>query len=276
MRALLSKLPCGRILLLLDNLEEIVDPETRDITDTELDEGLRALLEAPQHGVKVVMTSRVSPRALGLVHPGRQFRLDLETGLQSPYAENILREMDIDGAVGLRDASDELLGEARIRTQGNPRALEALYAILSVDRDTSLPEILASTQILLPEDVIEVLVGEAFSRLDANSQIVMEVLAIYGHPVPGVAVDYMLQPYLPGADSTPVLSRLVNMQFVRREAGNYYLHPVDREYALSRVVRGDEMGGMRRMFLDSPRWFCRILEQTTLQKCGCLVRSGSR
>jgi tetratricopeptide (TPR) repeat protein len=35
-----------------------------------------------------------------------------------------------------------------------------------------------------------------------------------------------------------VLGRLVNMQFVRRDAGRYYLHQVDRDYALSRLPAG--------------------------------------
>jgi len=35
-----------------------------------------------------------------------------------------------------------------------------------------------------------------------------------------------------------VLSRLVNMQFVHRDAGRYYLHQVDRDYALSRIAKG--------------------------------------
>src|SRR6202022_3440045 len=39
------------------------------------------------------------------------------------------------------------------------------------------------------------------------------------------------------------LGRLVNMQFVRKEAGRYYLHPVDRAYALSRVPEGDGGAG---------------------------------
>ena len=54
-----------------------------------------------------------------------------------------------------------------------------------------------------------------------------------------MAVDYLLQPYRPAVDAAPVLSRLVNMQFVRREAGRYYLHQVDRDYALSRVPAGE-------------------------------------
>jgi hypothetical protein len=48
-------------------------------------------------------------------------------------------------------------------------------------------------------------------------------------PVPPVAVDCLLQPYQPAIDAVPVLGRLVNMQFVRREVGRYYLHQVDRD-----------------------------------------------
>jgi len=44
---------------------------------------------------------------------------------------------------------------------------------------------------------------------------------------------------LEGIDSAKVLKRLVNMQFVRKEGTHYYLHPVDREYALSRIPKGE-------------------------------------
>jgi tetratricopeptide (TPR) repeat protein len=92
---------------------------------------------------------------------------------------------------------------------------------------------------VLPENVVRDLVGEAFSRLDPAAQQVMQALAVYGHPVTGAALDYLLQPHLPGIDSAPVLKRLVNMHFARREKGHYYLHPVDRTYALSRIPRGE-------------------------------------
>ena len=150
----------------------------------------------------------------------------------------MLRARDPDGRLGLKTAPDELLDQARQRTRGYPRALEALTAILAADRDTTLPELLAQTG-ELPGNVVEVLVGEAFSRLEAPAQQVMQALAIYTVPVPPVAVDYLLQPYRPAVDAAPVLSRLVNMQFVRREAGRYYLHQVDRDYALSRVPAGE-------------------------------------
>ena len=220
MRSLLDAFPSGRVIVLLDNLEDVIDTSTADfaITDGALDEALRALLAAPPHAVKVVVTSRVAPRGLLLVHPERQRRLDLDDGLDSPYAEQVLRARDPDGRLGLKSAPDDLLDEARRRTRGYPRALEALAAILSADRGATLPELLAETA-GLPGNVVEGLVGEAFSRLDPLAQQVMQVLAIYPVPVPPVAVDYLLQPYQSAIDAAPVLGRLVNMQFARREAG---------------------------------------------------------
>lgn len=239
MRALLEAFPGGRHIVLLDNFEDKVDPRSTRILDDELREVLEAFLKAPPHGVKIIVTTRIAPKALALVNPSLQTTLVLDEGLESPFAENILREMDKDGKLGLRGAPAALLDEARRRTNGYPRALEALFAILSSDRATSLEDLLKDVEQLLPEHVVETMVGEAYSRLDPDAQKVMQALAIYGRPVPKVAIDFMLQPHLIGLDVARILSRLVNMQFIRREGSNYFLHPVDREYALARIPRGE-------------------------------------
>jgi tetratricopeptide (TPR) repeat protein len=227
--------PARPAVVLLDNFEDLVDPETQALRDVELEEGLQAFLDAPPHRVKVLLTTRQSCRSLLLLQPARQQKLELDEGLETPYAENILRAMDRDGKVGLKTASDELLAQARERTRGYPRALEALYAILSADRYTRLSEVLASAEHLLPEEVVEALVGQAYSRLDPAAQRVLQALAVYARPVPPAAVDYLLQPSQPGLDSAQVLHRLVSMHFVHQEGGKYYLHPVDRAYALARI-----------------------------------------
>ncbi len=238
MQALLNAFPQGWTVVLLDNFEEGVDPESGKLRDQELEQALQSLLELPQHGVKVIITTRVAPRNLLLVQPGRQTLLELGRGLKSPYAENILRQMDADGKLGLKDASPELLDEARQRTLGYPRALEALAAILAADRSSTLAELLADTEQLLPEYVVEALVGEAFSSLDPMSQQVMKALAVLSTPVPEGAVDFLLQPYVSSIDSAPILRRLVNMLFARRESGRFHLHQVDRSYAMQRIPEG--------------------------------------
>jgi tetratricopeptide (TPR) repeat protein len=229
----------GRVIVLLDQVEDIIDTSTGDfaITDRSLDEALRALLTMPARGVKVILTTRVAPRALLLVHPARQRVLDLDEGLGSPYAEEMLRARDPDGRLGLQTASDELLGQARRRARGYPRALEAVTAILATDQGTTLPELLDQTA-RLPDNTVEALIAEAFSRLDPLAQQVIQALAIFPVPVPPVAVDYLLQPYQPAIDAAPVLERLVTMRFVHRDAGRYYLHQADRDYAIGRIPAG--------------------------------------
>jgi tetratricopeptide (TPR) repeat protein len=233
--ALLELLLEAPTVLLLDRFEDVVDQDRQSLRDDAMGAVLRAVLMAPPHGLKVIVTTRMTPRDLLLFEPGRQQQLNLDEGLPSPLAEQVLRDMDPDGSLGLRDAPMELLTKVRERTWGFPRALEAIKGSLAADREATLAELLAQP---LPHNVVEALVGEAFSRLDSPAERVMEALAIYPVPVPTVAVDFLLQPYDAAVDSAPVLSRLVNMQFVHRGDTRYYLHDLDRDYALQRVPVG--------------------------------------
>jgi hypothetical protein len=102
------------------------------------------------------------------VQPGRQRRVALDEGLPYPDAQRVLRAIDADGRLGLREAPEELLLEAWQRTGGWPRALELLFAILATDRETSLPELLDDVARLRPGDEIEGLACEAFHRLNGE------------------------------------------------------------------------------------------------------------
>jgi tetratricopeptide (TPR) repeat protein len=227
-------------ILLLDNFETLLDPATQEIADTELDEALQAILSTADHSLKVIMTTRITPQSLAVIHTGRRILLPIRMGLTPSEAVDMLRQLDQDGLAGLRDADDASMTAACERTQGYPRALEALHAALAADRTTNLAEILDDTEHLLPENVVEDLIGEAFNRLDPAAQQVMQALAIYNRPVTAIAIDVMLQPYQPGLRSEPILRRLANMQFIHYEEQRFSLHPVDRAYALARVNLGDE------------------------------------
>jgi uncharacterized caspase-like protein len=238
MRTLLEAFPGGRNIVLLDNLEDLVDPATLTLSDAVLDEALGELLAAPPHGIKVIATTELVPRELLIRHPGRARRLDLDQGLPVAEAVNVLHSLDSDGRLGLRDASPELLAAAAEQTQGFPRALEALAAILAADSDASLSDLLAEARDGPPDKIVEVLVGDAFQRLDPLSQHVLQALAVYATPVPPVAVDYLLLPFHTAIDSSPVLSRLADSSYARRDEGLYYLDRVDGYYALSRIPAG--------------------------------------
>jgi tetratricopeptide (TPR) repeat protein len=238
MLAVLEAFPAGEpAVVLLDNLESVMDAEREALAEQPLAEALAAVLTAPEHAVTVIATTRVTPSALLKVEPSRQRQLWLDKGLGSPDAQMVLRELDDDGRLGLRDAPNELLDGLRRHTRGFPRALEAVKAILDADPTLAPRDLL--DRIPPPEDqVVRVLVGEAYDRLDSPAKQVMQALAVYPAPVSAAGVDFLLRPVNPTTDAAPILTRLVRRQLVRFQDGRYYLHPVDREYARGRLSRG--------------------------------------
>jgi hypothetical protein len=127
MLAVLEGFPAGKpVVVLLDNLESVMDAQAETLIEPALHEALATVLTAPAHAVTVIATTRVTPTALLAVEPSHQRQLRLEKGLGSPDAENVLRELDDDGHLGLRDADEELLDGLRRHTRGFPRALEAV------------------------------------------------------------------------------------------------------------------------------------------------------
>jgi hypothetical protein len=239
MRALLEAFPAGDpVVVLLDNLESVMDTERETLTEQALHQALSTVLTAPAHAVTVIATTRVTPTALLKVEPGKQHKLPLEEGLGSPDAQTVLRALDDDGRLGLRDAPDELLDGLRLHTRGFPRALEAVKAILEIDETLTPRDLLDRTRHLPEDQVVQVLVGEAYDLLDMPARQVMQALSVYPAPVSAVGVDFLLRPVNPTTDAAPILTRLVGRQLVRFQGRRYYLHPVDRDYACSQLPPG--------------------------------------
>jgi hypothetical protein len=69
MLALLDNFTDARIVVLLDGFEEVLNAGTLAVADGSLSEALQTVLEAPSHGVKIILTTRVPDRSLLLVHP---------------------------------------------------------------------------------------------------------------------------------------------------------------------------------------------------------------
>ncbi len=240
MLAVLEAFPAGDpVVVLLDNLESVMDAEQETLTEQALHEALTAVLTAPAHAVTVIATTRITPTALLKVETARQRRLRLEEGLGAADAKTVLRALDDDGHLGLRDAPDELLDGLHQHTRGFPRALEAVKAILDSDETLTPRDLLDRTRHLPEDQVVQVLVGEAYGRLDVPAQQVMQALAVYPAPVAEVGVDFLLQPVNPTVDAAPILTRLVRRQLVRFQTGQYHLHPIDRDYARSMLALGN-------------------------------------
>jgi tetratricopeptide (TPR) repeat protein len=239
MLAVLEAFPRGEpVVVLLDNLESVMDSEHDSLREPALHEALTALLRAPAHRVSLVATTRVTPAALLRVAPAAQRQLPLDQGLTCKDARIVLGELDDDGRLGLRGASDETLDRLCEHTRGFPRALEAVKAILDGDPSLTPRDLLDRTRDLPEDQVVEELVGEAYRLLDPPAQQVMQALSVFPDPVTAVGVDFLLQPVNPTTNAAPILTRLLRRQLVRFHDGRYHLHPVDRDYALGQIPAG--------------------------------------
>ena len=230
---LLETLQDGVYLILLDNMEDVLDAD-----NAIKEEGLRLFVERcmlSPGGARLVATSReqvaVTPAALSGAR-----RIPLREGLPEAEAMALLRELDQDGHLGLRDAPEADLRRAAQLTQGIPRALEILAGILDRDPTLRLSELLADEE-LFGEQVMEGLVAAGYQRLGKEEQRVMEALSVFNRPVDATAIAFLLQPWFPALDVRASLRRLVNSYFVNfnRATGEYSLHPMDREYVYRRI-----------------------------------------
>jgi tetratricopeptide (TPR) repeat protein len=240
MLAVLEAFPAGEppVVVLLDNLESVIDAEHETLAERALHEALSTVLNAPAHAVTIIATTRIMPAELVTVEPGRQRQLRLDAGLGSPDAQIVLRALDDDGRLGLRDAPDDLLDGLRRHTRGFPRALEAVKAILDGDHTLTPHDLLDRTRQLPEDQVVQALVGEAYELLDGPARQVMQALAVYPAPVSAVGVEFLLRPVNPTIDAAPILTRLVRRQLVRFQDRRYFQHPLDRQYARSRLPAG--------------------------------------
>lgn len=159
--------------------------------------------------------------------------------LSASEAERLLRSLDGDGKLGLRAAPGDLLAQAVTQSSGNREAIAALVAMLAVDREATLPELLDEIPALPPAEMSEWLLAEALSRLDPAARQIVQALAIYNRPVSANAVEYLLLPYLPGLKSAPLLQHMISLRLVQSESERYRLDPVTCPSALRQIPRGE-------------------------------------
>lgn len=231
---LLDALKEGQYVILLDNLEDLLDDKGQLV-----DEDLRRFFDQslPQaHGTRLVITSRVAV-AFGREVMRYDHQVKLLEGL--PIAEGIelLRELDPNGDYGLRDAPKEQLAQVVELVHGVPRALEVIAGILANDPFASLDEVMA--QFYKQEDVVTALIEENYKRLDDNARRVIEALAVFRRPVSPLAVDYLLEPFMPGLDGPDIIRRLThtNIVSVDRATKTIILHPIDQDYAYNQLAQ---------------------------------------
>jgi len=245
---LLETMRDGLYLILLDMLEDYL---TEDGAITE--EGLRLFVErclTQPGGARLIVTSREEVKVAAAALPGAR-NIPLREGLPEDEAVALLRDLDPQGTLGLRDAPEDDLCRAVRLTRGIPRALEIMAGILHQDPTASLSRLLAD-EAAFGAEVVERLVATGYQRLENEEQRIMETLAVFDRPVDETAIVYLLHPWFPGLDVRAGLRRLVSSYFASasRVTSEYSFHPLDREYAYRQLPEDEGADTYNRRSLE--------------------------
>jgi hypothetical protein len=228
------------VIVLLDNFEDLLDERGR-VRDADLNYFVRRVL-AGEGALRLLVTARA---AINL--PAAELRterqVNVKDGLPDEDALAVLKELDPNQQLGLGDARDEELMKLVRLTHGIPRALELVANVLKGDDDSSF--LLGIDDVAhdfyTRETVVQTLVEVNYAKLRPEARRVVEALAVLGRPVPPVAIDFLLQPHVPGLRLREVLQPLVNARLVSVERGHdgqpgtLALHPIDRDFLYQRL-----------------------------------------
>ena len=227
---LLRHLEFGFYILFLDNFEDLLNDESQ-ILDDSIAIFINMVLNL-SNNLKLLITSREAFK----IDPSVQryaYQRTLREGLPLQDSIAFLREMDPQGEYGLAKLTEIELGEIVGLVHGVPRALQLFASILANDPFSNISKLKETFYDV--SDVVEKLAKENYRRLDDASRMVLLALTVYRRPVSKLAVDYLLEPFVPGLDVPSIIRRLTRAQTVSvdRVTGLVALHPIDRDYISS-------------------------------------------
>jgi DNA-binding CsgD family transcriptional regulator/tetratricopeptide (TPR) repeat protein len=234
---LLEKISTRHVILLLDNLETLQDPQSGTLTDAGLQMFIEKVLEQSS-AISLLITSR-EPLSLPRALKTWEHIISLEEGLSADEAVALLQKFDPSGLTELRTAPESKLKNISEKLGGFPRALEALAGMLLEDPLLRLDDLLkdlSSTQ----SELSAVVVQQALARLEVNSMRVLQALAIYNQPVSFDALSFLVSPFMSESTLRQVVRRLLHACFIKsnRDVQQFRLHPIDQEYCYDSIPRG--------------------------------------
>lgn len=228
LEAVLAALGRRSVIVAVDDAEDLLDRKG-EIFDRDLRSVLTELIIRSEHHVRFLLVVRERR-----TYPIREAFAEhvqvcnLEKGLPTEHTTPFLKALDSADLLFLHDVPELDLDRLGVVSDGNPRFLELTYCLLRSDPDLTLADVFEEIDARNDErtrDPFRLLIHAVLARLDRTDRRVVQALAVYGAPVRPEAVDNLLEPYVPGIDSAPVLDVLAARALVRRDGDRYFLPP---------------------------------------------------
>jgi tetratricopeptide (TPR) repeat protein len=224
-----------RCVVVLDNLDDVQDPDTGEVLNTDLLTFIDSACRTP-FPPRLLCTSQ---RALGLppelLSQVRPFAI--EDGLDAEHAIALLRSL-VNEDVSLEQFSDDELERATQRLGGLPRGIELLANLLKND-PMALADLLESDATL--DGLMSEFVSRAFFGLDEAGRWVVELLALAEVPLPDRELPGLLAGVVDLDAARSSLRTLVRGREVGFDAASrrVRLHPLDADWVWRELIKGD-------------------------------------
>jgi tetratricopeptide (TPR) repeat protein len=187
---------------------------------------LNVAVERADARLQLLMVSTRAP-----VEPQSVEVQGLQHGLREPHAWDLLFAMDPADLLGL-GAYMGYASELTSLSDGHPRVLELMAAVLYGDPELTLSDLIAQLRAngRTGASLSPFVFTRALEGLDRTQQRVLQAMAVISRPVKPADLDAVLDPYLPGQLNAPTLAELARRRLIRTD-GQHYMLPRDRDAA---------------------------------------------
>lgn len=219
------------LVIVIDDAENLLDTESGQLLDRDLDEAFETLATDSRHRVKVVLVTRIPPvSTLGRTWPNTRY-LEIK-GFPAKKFAGYLAELGGSGDDGLARALQRLDGQL----QGNPRLAQLAHGVLVSRR---YPASLAKELQNEPaQDFAKFLTTQLVESLGPVGLRVLQVLDAYGTPVDATMVSELLDDRHFEEEVRDTLDTLVARHAIHTTSdGRYYLPPSEGEWLVPGEAR---------------------------------------
>ncbi|MBF0563908.1 MAG: hypothetical protein HQK89_01565 [Nitrospirae bacterium] len=232
----------GKVWLVMDNFEDLLDTNDDSIKDAELREFIETTASI-EHNVRFIVTTRAVPKFKG----SREIeRIDLCSGLPEDHAIRYLRK---EGAeYGLRNENEVVLQTFVRRVHCIPMALVSVLGYLEEHYPAiKLSNLLADDTLFQDfdrhdlEEGLKSLVLQQIKRISPDAQLALSALSIFGEPTSQAALRYLLQG-IGSVEFAAILSRLEKNRLIIHNNGYYDMHPIVMSFVYGRIPESEPSG----------------------------------
>ncbi|MFI0486756.1 TIR domain-containing protein [Actinomadura sp. 9N215] len=232
----LGELTGTRVLIVIDDAEDLLDAATGAIRDSALRDLVQDLCKREDPMVRLLLVTSRAPEPLFRGHSADE-SLALSEGLPSSEIIPFLAGLDGGRVLGLASATG-LQDRLFDLTRGRPRTLELVYATLAGDPGGTLASLLEAMRGVSAKDASKVLLERLEGQLSSAELLVLQAVAVFGRPVRAEAIKQLLSSHLPNRDVSELVGGLARRRLVRRDGDRFYLPPSEAAHVRGQIRRG--------------------------------------